>query len=171
MRRIFIVFCFLVALFLEISVFSRYGFLGVVPNVFLMFLISSFFLLPELWVFIMAFTGYLVIGLFLPITWGALALPVFFIFIVIYLLHKYVFTNINFIIIFLMSLIATVIYNVSVILFYLLWGQKIDFLFFIKTSLWISLIVNSFLAAFWYYFIKYFWENFLKRESYSRLLR
>ncbi|NTU69589.1 hypothetical protein HGB13_02025 [bacterium] len=171
MRRLFIVFIFLLALFFEVSIFSRLGFVGIYPNIMLMFLVSTFFILPELWVFIMTLSGYLVLGLFTPIVWGALAVPVFLIFIILYLIHKYIFTNINLIVIFLMGVIASIFYNLSVLLFYFLWGQRIDFVFFLKTSFFMNILVNGIFAILWFYFINSFWENFLKRESYSRLLR
>lgn len=171
MRHVFILLVFFFALIVEISVSSRLSFFGLYPNIFLMFLISSFFIVPELWVFNMTFFGLLVLGLFMPIAWGLLILPVFFIFINLFLLHKYIFTNINFLVIFLMSIVATIFYNLSLLLFYFLRGQKVDVIFFIKTSLVFNLIINGFLAAFWFYVIRSVWENFLKKESYSRLLR
>jgi hypothetical protein len=171
MRHIFIVLVFLIALIAEVSVSSRIGFLGLYPNIFLMFLVASFFILPEVWVFNMTFLGLLVVGLFVPISWGLLILPAFLIYIILYLLHKYIFTNINFLVIFLMSIVATIFYNFSLAFFYFLWGQRIDIVFFLKTSLVFNLIINGFLAAMWYYLIKSVWENFLKKESYSRLLR
>lgn len=171
MRHIFILLTFVFALILEISFFSRLSFFGFYPNIFLMFLVASFFILPELWVFNMTFFGLLTVGLFMPISWGLLILPVFFIFIILFLLHKYIFTNINFIVIFFMSTIATIFYNFSLLLFYFLWGQKIDIIFFVKSYLFLGIILNGLLAAFWFYLIKTFWESFLKKESYARLLR
>lgn len=171
MRRVVLVFLVFLALILEISFFTNIKLLGVVPNVFLMLILASLFLLPEKYTFHMAFWGSLFIGLFSGLYFGSEALITIFILLILILSHNYIFTNINYLLLIFFSFLTTIFYDLLTYLLSSLSGYRVDILFFIKESILVQIVLNIMFVVIWYFLINKIWENLSRREERGRLLK
>lgn len=171
MKKLFIVFLVLVSLILEISFFPNFKFFGVIPNIFLMLILAFLFILPEKYTFYSAFWGSLMLGLFSNLFLGSEALVIIFLLLILILSHTYIFTSINYFLLIFFSFFVTLFYDSLILIFYKLAGYKTDFIYFLKNGFLFQILINGLLVIIFYYLIGHFWENLIKKEERSRLLR
>ena len=170
MKRFFIFFIVALALVLEISFLTNFKIAGVIPNIFLMLILASLFLLPEKYTFYMAFWGSLILGFFSNTFYGSESLAIMLVLLVLILSHNYIFTNINYLLLIFFAFSSTILYNFF-LYFLTLWsGYKTDLLFFIQESAFPLIIINIILAVLWYFFLGRAWDNLSRREERARLL-
>ena len=171
MKRLFIAFLVLVSLILEISFFPNFKFFGVIPNIFLMLILAFLFILPEKYTFYSAFWGSLILGLFSNILLGSESLVIIFLLLILILSHNYIFTSINYFLLVFFSFFVTLFYDLLLLIFYKIVGYRTDFIYFLKTGFLFQILINGVLVLVLYFLVNHFWDNLVKKEERSRLLR
>lgn len=171
MKRFFIIFVAILALLLEVAFFSNIKIFGITPNIFLMLLITFSFVIPEEDLMFLAFFGSLFLDLFSSAYFGSQTLIILTILLLVMLTSRYIFSNVNFVLLFVLVAVSTVIFDTlyGVALFFS--GLKLDPVFYIKHFLVSKILVNSFIALLFYPLASSVWEKILKIEGRARLLR
>ena len=171
MKRFFLILTVIFILLLEVAFFTNVKILGITPNIFLMFLIASSFVIPEEDIFLIAFLGSLFLDLFSPAFFGVQAVIILFILFLVFLTSRFIFTNVNFILLLLLAAVSTVLFDTLFGLALFLSGFRIDAIFYAKHFLVSKIIVNSFSILLFYPFVSLVWENISKFQSKARLLK
>ncbi len=171
MKRFFLIFLTCLILLLEVAFFTNVKIFGITPNIFLMFLLASSFIIPEQDIFYLAFFGSLFLDLFSPIIFGAQTIIILLILFLVFLTSRFLFTNVNFILLFLLATVSTILFDVLFGLVLFLSGLRVDVIFYARNSLVPQIIVNSLLALLFYPFVLLIWENISRFQSKARLLK
>lgn len=171
MKYFFLFFVAAISIFLEMFIFSSFKIFGVTPNVFLMLVIASVFVFPQKHSFFIAFWGSLFFSFFSHFIFGTEPIIYLLLTLGVILSHQYFLTNINSLLLILISFTVTFLYFLLIWLFSFSVGLVYDFIYHLQKILPVLIVVNSFFIMIWFFVIKNIWERILKNENRVKLLR
>ncbi len=171
MKSFFILSLSAIALILEILFFPNINFFGAQVNVFLALLIASLFILPEIIIFNLAFWGGVFLGLFSSFVFGIEIIIFLLILFFLFLAHRFIFTNINVLILALFTLFATLFHNLLIISISHFTELKINLIYYIFNFFIAQFIGNFVFVLLYYFFINHYWDKIQKHQSRAKLLR
>lgn len=171
MRRFLIIVVAVLSLLLEVAFFSNIKIFGVTPNVFLMFIIASSFIIPEEDLMLITLLGALFLDLFAPSIFGLETMAILLIIFFMMLASYYVFSSFNFVLLAILAASSTFAFDMLYAGALTISGLKVDIIFFLKHFVASKIIVNTIFVLVFYAFLSSLWDRLLKTESRARFLR
>lgn len=171
MRRFLVIIIAVLSLLLEVAFFSNIKIFGITPNIFLMFIIASSFIIPEEDLVLTILFGALFLDLFAPSIFGLETMAILLIIFFVMLTSYYIFSSVNFVLLVVLAAVSTLAFDMLYAGALIVSGLKIDVVYYLRHFIASKIIVNVALALIFYSLISSFWDKFLKMENRAKLLK